>query len=70
MMGKNLPHMRENSSAEAKRLWATEETNTFPLIITNFQQSGDVSVISWNQMKTEHRESLQRILGAQREEPI
>lgn len=61
--GEELPHMTENSSAEAKRLWATGETNTFPLIITNFQQSGDVFVISWNQTKTEQRESLQRILG-------
>lgn len=64
MMGKNLPHMTENSqNPEALGLRATEETNTFPLIITNFQQSGDVFVISWNQMKTEQRESLQRILG-------
>lgn len=62
--------MTDNSNVEANHLWVTEETNTFPVIITNFQQSGDVFVISWNQMKTEHGESLQRILGAQREEPI
>lgn len=47
-----------------------EETSTFPLIITSFQQRSDVLVISWNQMKTGHRESLQRILGAHREELI
>lgn len=42
--------------------------NIFPLIISSFQQSGDVVVVSWNQMRPEH--PLQRILGAQGEELI
>lgn len=44
---------------------ATEESDRFPLSITSFQQSRDVFVISWNQIKREHNKAFQRSLEEQ-----
>lgn len=42
--------LTENPKVKANHVWASEETNTFPLIIPNFQRSGDIFVISWKHM--------------------